>query len=100
MGTPWSAESTALPPCCPFRATLEDLSNLEIAYSPPFASALDIVNAAANTAENILDGYNKPMDVDEFENASSMAPLRNPSVWMSGVRPTPPLMWLISANGG
>ena len=51
----------------PFRATLEDLSNLEIAYSPPYASALDIVNAAANTAENILDGYNKPMELEAFE---------------------------------
>lgn len=51
----------------PFRATLEDLSNLEVAYSPPFASALDIVNAAANTAENILDGYNKPMELEAFE---------------------------------
>jgi rhodanese-related sulfurtransferase len=51
----------------PYQATLDDLSNLELAYSPPYASALDIVNAAANTAENILDGYNRPMDVDEFE---------------------------------
>jgi rhodanese-related sulfurtransferase len=51
----------------PFRPTLDDLSNMEVAYSPPFASALDIVNAVANTAENILDGYNKPMDIDEFE---------------------------------
>lgn len=51
----------------PFRATLEDLSNLEVAYSPPFASALDIVNAVANTAENILDGYNRPMDLEAFE---------------------------------
>jgi NADPH-dependent 2,4-dienoyl-CoA reductase/sulfur reductase-like enzyme/rhodanese-related sulfurtransferase len=51
----------------PYRATLEELSNLEIAYSPPFASALDIVNAAGNTAENILDGYNKPLDADQFE---------------------------------
>ena len=51
----------------PYRATLDDLSNLEIAYSPPFTSALDIVNAAANTAENILDGYNKPLDADQFE---------------------------------
>src|SRR5690606_5760358 len=41
--------------------------NMEVAYSPPFASALDILNAAANTAENILDGYNKPIDVEEFE---------------------------------
>ena len=51
----------------PFRATLDDLSNMEVAYSPPYASALDIVNAAANTAENILDGYNRPMDMDAFE---------------------------------
>ncbi|MDY0041192.1 MAG: FAD-dependent oxidoreductase [Desulforhabdus sp.] len=51
----------------PYRPSLEDLSNLEIAYSPPYASALDIVNAAANTAENILDGYNVTMEVDEFE---------------------------------
>lgn len=51
----------------PYHATLDDLSNLEVAYSPPYASALDIVNACANTAENTLDGYNRPMDVDEFE---------------------------------
>jgi NADPH-dependent 2,4-dienoyl-CoA reductase/sulfur reductase-like enzyme/rhodanese-related sulfurtransferase len=51
----------------PYHATLDELSNLEVAYSPPYASALDIVNAAANTAENTLDGYNRPMDVDEFE---------------------------------
>lgn len=51
----------------PYRPSLDDLSNMEVAYSPPYASALDIVNAAANTAENILDGYNVTMDVDEFE---------------------------------
>jgi len=51
----------------PYRATLEELSNLEVAYSPPFASALDIVNAVANTAENILDGTNRSIDMAEFE---------------------------------
>lgn len=51
----------------PYQPTLSDLSNVEIAYSPPFSSALDIVNAAANTAENILDGYNKALDIEEFE---------------------------------
>lgn len=50
-----------------YRPTLDDLSNLEVAYSPPYASALDIVNAAGNTAENILDGYNRTMDLDAFE---------------------------------
>jgi NADPH-dependent 2,4-dienoyl-CoA reductase/sulfur reductase-like enzyme/rhodanese-related sulfurtransferase len=51
----------------PFKPTVEDISNLEMAYSPPFASALDIVNAAGNTAENILDGLNRPMGPEEFE---------------------------------
>jgi NADPH-dependent 2,4-dienoyl-CoA reductase/sulfur reductase-like enzyme/rhodanese-related sulfurtransferase len=51
----------------PYKPTVEDISNLEIAYSPPFASALDVVNAAGNTAENILDGLNRPMEPGEFE---------------------------------
>jgi NADPH-dependent 2,4-dienoyl-CoA reductase/sulfur reductase-like enzyme/rhodanese-related sulfurtransferase len=51
----------------PFKPTVEDISNLEIAYSPPFSAALDVVNAAGNTAENILDGLNRPMQPDEFE---------------------------------
>ncbi len=51
----------------PFKPTVEDVSNLEIAYSPPFASALDVVNAAGNTAQNILDGLNRPMGPDEFQ---------------------------------
>ena len=51
----------------PFKPTVEDVSNLEIAYSPPFAAALDVVNAAGNTAENILNGLNRPMEPDEFE---------------------------------
>ena len=51
----------------PFKPTVEDISNLEIAYSPPFASALDVVNATENTAENILDGLNRPMEPGEFE---------------------------------
>jgi NADPH-dependent 2,4-dienoyl-CoA reductase/sulfur reductase-like enzyme/rhodanese-related sulfurtransferase len=51
----------------PFKADLADLSNLEVAYAPPFAAALDIVNAVANTLENILDGYNRTIEVADFE---------------------------------
>lgn len=51
----------------PYRPLLEDLANMEVAYSPPFAAALDIVNVAANTAENILDGMNRPIDPEEFQ---------------------------------
>jgi NADPH-dependent 2,4-dienoyl-CoA reductase/sulfur reductase-like enzyme/rhodanese-related sulfurtransferase len=57
----------AIAAALPFRPTLEDVSNLEVAYSPPFASALDIVNAAANTAENIIEGLNRPAGIEEFE---------------------------------
>jgi NADPH-dependent 2,4-dienoyl-CoA reductase/sulfur reductase-like enzyme/rhodanese-related sulfurtransferase len=47
-------------------ATVEDVSNLEVAYSPPFAQAMDIVNAAANTLENILEGRNETLGMREF----------------------------------
>jgi NADPH-dependent 2,4-dienoyl-CoA reductase/sulfur reductase-like enzyme/rhodanese-related sulfurtransferase len=51
----------------PFKADLADLSNLEVAYAPPFAAALDIVNAVANTLENILNGFNRTIEVGDFE---------------------------------
>ncbi|SDB42694.1 Pyridine nucleotide-disulphide oxidoreductase [Desulfonatronum thiosulfatophilum] len=42
------------------------ISNLEYPYSPPFSSAMDIVNAAANAAENILEGRTSPLSIAEF----------------------------------
>ncbi len=51
----------------PHKPSLEDISNMEVAYSPPFASAMDIVNASANNAENILDGLNRAVDLEVFE---------------------------------
>ena len=45
---------------------LEHLSNLELAYSPPLGAAVDIVNAAANTAENLLAHKLRPMSPEEF----------------------------------
>lgn len=50
----------------PFAAALDAVSNLEVAYAPPFASAMDIVNAAANTLENTLDGRHQTVDVEDF----------------------------------
>ena len=49
-----------------YNPTTEDISNLELAYSPPFSAAMDILNALGNTAENILAGKNRVVDVDEF----------------------------------
>ena len=43
-----------------------DISNLELLYAPPFSAAMDIVNALGNTAENVLKGKNKFIDVDQF----------------------------------
>jgi NADPH-dependent 2,4-dienoyl-CoA reductase/sulfur reductase-like enzyme/rhodanese-related sulfurtransferase len=48
------------------RPTIARLSNLELAYSPPFASAMDILNSLANTAENLLDGRFQPIDAQAF----------------------------------
>jgi len=50
-----------------YNPTTEDVSNLELAYSPPFSAAMDILNALGNTAENILAGKNRVVDVDEFD---------------------------------
>ncbi len=45
---------------------VEDISNLEILYTPPMASAMDIVNVVANVAENALNGYFKPLKPQDF----------------------------------
>ncbi|MGE4503939.1 MAG: FAD-dependent oxidoreductase [Desulfovibrionaceae bacterium] len=48
-------------------ATLDDLSTLELAYSPPFASAMDVLNSLANVADNVLEGRNTGVSPEEFE---------------------------------
>ena len=50
----------------PFAATLDVISNLEVAYAPPFASAMDIVNSAANALENTIEGRHRAIDVEDF----------------------------------
>ena len=46
--------------------TIDRLSNMELAYSPPFSSAMDALNALANAAENMLDGRFQPIDAEGF----------------------------------
>ncbi len=48
-------------------ARVEEISNLELAYSPPFSSALDIVNALGNAAENLIEGRFTGIAPDKFE---------------------------------
>ncbi|CAK7002925.1 MAG: Coenzyme A disulfide reductase [Desulfovibrio sp.] len=45
---------------------VEDISNLEVAYAPPFASAMDVVNVVGNVADNVLAGRFTPVTADQF----------------------------------
>ncbi len=47
-------------------ATVEDFINLEMAYAPPFATALDALNATANVAENYIAGRLRTVVMDDF----------------------------------
>ncbi len=47
-------------------ATIDRFSNLELAYAPPFATALDALNATANVADNFAAGRLRTVSVEEF----------------------------------
>jgi len=47
-------------------ATVEDIINLEMAYAPPFATALDALNATANVADNAIAGRLRTVSVEKF----------------------------------
>ena len=46
--------------------TVDDIGTLEVAYAPPFASAMDIVNVAGNVADNVLAGRSHGQNAREF----------------------------------
>ena len=48
------------------RATVDDISTLEVAYAPPFAAAMDVVNVVGNAADNVLSGRCRVVTPDEF----------------------------------
>lgn len=68
-GDALAARINAVAPLLSRGATVEDVSNLEILYSPPFAAAMDIVNVVGNAADNLLADRLKPMTQEEFEKA-------------------------------
>lgn len=47
-------------------AHVEDFGNAELAYAPPFSSAIDPFNVAGYLAENACDGKLKTVDFNEF----------------------------------
>jgi NADPH-dependent 2,4-dienoyl-CoA reductase/sulfur reductase-like enzyme/rhodanese-related sulfurtransferase len=48
------------------KAVISDFSNLELPYAPPFSTAVDILNATANVADNMVAGRFRPIDVKKF----------------------------------
>jgi NADPH-dependent 2,4-dienoyl-CoA reductase/sulfur reductase-like enzyme/peroxiredoxin family protein/TusA-related sulfurtransferase/rhodanese-related sulfurtransferase len=50
-----------------FNATVNDLTNLELSYAPPYSSAKDPVNMVAYIAENILNNNETPILVNEIK---------------------------------
>lgn len=58
-----------------FRGTVTDLTELELAYAPPYSSAKDPVNMAGYTAENILTGRTDvfvPRDLESRDDATTI----------------------------
>ena len=47
-----------------FKATVRDLTGLDLAYAPPYGSAKDPIHQAAFTACNQMDGLGEVLDVD------------------------------------
>lgn len=59
--------------------TVEDLSELELSYAPPYGSAKDAVNIAGFAAQNILNGTVKnvyPEDVEAVKQNSTLLDVR------------------------
>ena len=48
------------------KPTIDDVSNLEVCYAPPFAGAMDVINAVANVADNVVKGLHNIITPDEF----------------------------------
>jgi NADPH-dependent 2,4-dienoyl-CoA reductase/sulfur reductase-like enzyme/rhodanese-related sulfurtransferase len=46
--------------------TIDDFSLLEMAYAPPFATAIDALNAAANVADNMACGRQRNVAIKDF----------------------------------
>ncbi|MBU0483292.1 MAG: FAD-dependent oxidoreductase [Proteobacteria bacterium] len=46
--------------------TIDDFSKLEMAYAPPFATALDALNATANVADNKASGRLQTISITDF----------------------------------
>jgi len=46
--------------------TVDDFGNIEMAYSPPFSSAIDPINAAGYVGDNLIDNRMQQITIEEF----------------------------------
>ncbi|SLM30847.1 Nox1 [Desulfamplus magnetovallimortis] len=56
----------AVAPLLQFGVDVSFICNLEVSYSPPYASAMDVVNNAGNALDNTLDNSLKSADTFDF----------------------------------
>jgi rhodanese-related sulfurtransferase len=66
MGDGISARIDAAAAHISMGATIDDFGILEMAYAPPFSSAIDSINAVAYVADNICDGRLRKTSVASF----------------------------------
>ena len=66
MGDGISARIDAAAALISTGATVDDFGILEMAYAPPFSSAIDSINAAAYVADNICDGRLRKIPMAAF----------------------------------
>ncbi|PID44422.1 MAG: pyridine nucleotide-disulfide oxidoreductase [Proteobacteria bacterium] len=59
MGDAVKARVDAVAAMLEYGVEVDKVCDLETGYAPPYASAMDIINNAGNTLDNILDGRNK-----------------------------------------
>ena len=48
------------------KTSIEEFSNLEMAYAPPFSTAVDALNATANVADNLARGFFRQVSKKQF----------------------------------
>ena len=66
QGDAVKARVDAVAPLLKFGVDVSEICNLEVSYSPPYASAMDVVNNAGNALDNTLNGNLKSVDTFEF----------------------------------
>ena len=63
-------------------ATIDDFSNLEMAYAPPFSTALDALNATANVADNLAAGRLRTISIEDYLAWMKASPASRPD-WVT-----------------